>query len=73
MEEDTRLMMAGVCRWTYDAQAFAWYFTLNNQIGVAHDSIFTEARVDLDRDGRVMGIELMDPRLLPPKAPPEAK
>jgi hypothetical protein len=46
---------------------------LNNQIGVAHDSIFTEARVDLDRDGRVVGIELMDPRLLPPKDPLEAK
>jgi len=66
-------MMAGVCRWTYDARAFAWYFTLNNQIGVAHDSIFTEARVDLDSDGRVVGIELMDPRLLPPKDPLEAK
>jgi hypothetical protein len=66
-------MMAGVCRWTYDAQAFAWCFALNNQIGVAHDSIFTEARVDLDRDGRVVGIELMDPRLLPPKDPLEAK
>ena len=31
------------------------------------DSVFVEARVDLDAEGRVAGIELLDPRLLPPK------
>jgi hypothetical protein len=59
-------MMPGVCRWTYDAQACAWHFGLNNQIGVTHDSICTEAGVDIHRDGGVVGLELLDPRLRPP-------
>lgn len=66
-------MIAGLCRWTHDASASAWYFKLNDQMGATWDSIFTEARVDIDHDGRVVGIELLDPRLLPPKPPADEK
>ena len=60
--------MKGSGYWTYDASASAWYFGLNERADTPiRDSIFVEARIDLDDDGRVAGIELLDPRLLPPK------
>jgi uncharacterized protein YuzE len=60
--------MKGLGYWTYDAPASAWYFGLNERgNSPIWDSIFVEARIDIDADGRVVGIELLDPRLLPPK------
>jgi uncharacterized protein YuzE len=67
-------MLRGSGSWSYDAKAGAWYFKLKERTDLPiRSSIFAEARIDIDDDGRVAGIELLDPRLLPPKAHEEAK
>jgi uncharacterized protein YuzE len=67
-------MIKGSGYWTYDASASAWYFGFNERTDPPlRDSVFVEARVDLDAEGRVAGIELLDPRLLPPTRALEKK
>jgi uncharacterized protein YuzE len=67
-------MLRGSGSWSYDAMASAWYFSLEERTDPPiRDSIFVEARIDLDNDGRVAGVELLDPRLLPPKRALEKK
>jgi hypothetical protein len=61
-------MLRGSGSWSYDASVSAWYFKLEERADPPfRDNIFVEAVVDLDSDGRLAGIEILDSRLLPPK------
>jgi uncharacterized protein YuzE len=67
-------MLRGSGSWSYDAAASAWYFKLDQRAEPpVRDCVFVEARIDLDDEGRVVGVEMLDPRLLPPKQGLETK
>lgn len=54
-------MMKGTCYWIYDAEAGAWYFGLNERAPPPYKrQVFVEAILDLDADGRLAGVEIID-------------
>jgi len=53
--------MRGSAYWSYDPDAKAWYFGLNERApGPYRVQIEVEAILDLDSDGRLAGIEIID-------------
>lgn len=52
----------GLAGWTYDGEAGAWYFALHNRAAPPYlKQIRVEAILDLDADGRLAGVELLEP------------
>jgi uncharacterized protein YuzE len=53
-------MLKGSAYWTYDPEARAWYFGLNERAPMPYrQRIFVEAILDLDSDGRLAGVEII--------------
>jgi hypothetical protein len=54
-------MAEGSARWTYDEEARAWYFGLNERAaGPYSRQIIVKAIPDLDNEGRLAGVEIID-------------
>jgi uncharacterized protein YuzE len=54
-------MAEGSARWTYDEEARAWYFALNERAAGSYSTqIKVAAILDLDDEGRLAGIEIID-------------
>lgn len=71
LSEGDGAMERGEAYWTYDAEAGAWYFGLNSRAAPPYlTQRHFDAIVDLDADGRLVGIELLQP-LLPSRSPIE--
>lgn len=71
LSEGDGAMERGEAYWTYDAEAGAWYFGLNSRAAPPYlTQRHFDAIVDLDADGRLVGIELLQP-LLPSRSPTE--
>jgi len=53
-------MAEGAARWTYD-EARAWYFALNERAaGPYREQIVVKAVIDLDDEGRLAGVEIIE-------------
>jgi uncharacterized protein YuzE len=56
-------VITGTGYWTYDSEAKAWYFGLNERSAPPYrKQVFLEAIIDLDADGRVAGFEIISGR-----------
>jgi len=54
-------MAEGSAYWTYDEDAKAWYFGLNERsLGPYRTQIKVSAILDLDDEGRLAGVEILD-------------
>jgi len=53
-------MAEGSARWTYDEDAKAWSFNLNERAAGPYQQIVVKAVLDLDDEGRLAGVEIID-------------
>ena len=64
-------MIRGTAYWTFDQSVGAWYFGLSERGPPPYKrQVFVEALLDLDADGRLAGIEIIDHVDGAPVAPP---
>jgi uncharacterized protein YuzE len=48
--------------WTYDAEAGAWYFAVEQRASPPYlRQKHVDAIIDLDADGRLAGVEILEP------------
>jgi hypothetical protein len=69
-------MSDGSATWSYDSDARAWYFRLDERaLGPYRTQIVVEAILDIDGDGRLAGVEIIDqkPDGTPIKPPLDAE
>ena len=63
-------MIRGTAKWTYDGEADAWYFALDERQAPPYlTQRRIEAIVDIAADGTLAGIEILVP-MPPPPSPP---
>jgi len=54
-------MSSGDAYWRYDEEAKAWYVAPENRLPGPYRQIHVEAIIDIDRNGNLAGIEIVDP------------